>query len=80
VKKWPKHFWLPTSAIFHKLPKVNTRPMGEYFPNLEPSNLSYIAGAVKIYDSTSSLVRFENKMFFLCVLRIKRSALLQRWH
>jgi hypothetical protein len=39
--------------------------------------VSYNASAVKIYNATSSLERFENKKYFL--LFMKRSSLLQRW-
>jgi hypothetical protein len=37
----------------------------------------YGAGAVKIYNAVSSLVRFENKTFSSTL--IKLSSLLQRW-
>jgi hypothetical protein len=37
------------------------------FPGANPTIVSYNASAVKIYNTTSSLVRFENKniLFFL---------------
>jgi hypothetical protein len=34
-------------------------------PGANPTIASYNASAVKIYDATSSLVRFENKNIFL---------------
>jgi hypothetical protein len=44
-------------------------------PGANPTIVSYNASAVKIYDATSSLVRFGNKKYYL----EKRSSLLQRW-
>jgi hypothetical protein len=41
-----------------------------------PTNVSYNAGAVKLYNATSSVVHFENKHIFT---KEKRSTLLQRW-
>jgi hypothetical protein len=45
-------------------------------PRVNPTIVSYNASAVKIYNATSSLVRFENKNIFFCLE--KRSSLLQR--
>jgi hypothetical protein len=42
-----------------------------------PTIVSYNASAAKIYNTTSSLVRFENKSIFFYFE--KRSSLLQRW-
>jgi hypothetical protein len=46
-------------------------------PGANPTTSSYNASVVKIYNATSSLVRFQNQNYFLVLW--KRSTLLQRW-
>jgi hypothetical protein len=51
---------------------------GGLTPVSNPTIASYNASAVKIYNATSSLERFENKTNFLYY--DKRPTLLERWH
>jgi hypothetical protein len=54
---------------------ISTEPQG--IPEANPTITSYNASAVKIYNTTNSPVRFENKNIFFYIK--KRSSPLQRW-
>jgi hypothetical protein len=72
LKKVAPNVGLHTSVIFNDLQKTNIQPIGENSPNLvslirflsKTQSASYNASAVKIYNATSSLPRFENKNIF----------------
>jgi hypothetical protein len=48
-------FFMPVSRSWHKTNAT---------PGANPTIVSYNASAVKFYNTTSSLVRFENKTIF----------------
>jgi hypothetical protein len=56
--------------------KWNVCKLLMYSPGANPTIVSYNAGAVKIYNGTSSLVLLENKNILFCLE--KRCSLLQR--
>jgi hypothetical protein len=55
-----------------------TTCVGDQKPGAKPTIECHNASAVKIYNATVSLVRFESKNIFFDFE--KRSSLLQRWH
>jgi hypothetical protein len=65
---------LKLSALGSSGLKLKMSTLGSSGAN--PTIVSFNAGAVKAYNATSSLVRFENKNSFLCLE--KHSDLLQR--